>query len=241
MQVNTYQAGFTAFLPDYPTYSAILLAVDCIIFGFDEKQLKLLLIKRSVQPYAGYPSLVGSFTDENEDLDQSAERILYDMTGLKDVFMRQLHAFGKKSRDQGARVVSVAYWSLIPLHESDMKLADKFEAEWVAVKDLPPLVLDHSEMVQIALRRLQETARIQPIGYELLPEKFTLPQLHRLYTEIYQTDIDDRNFRKKILSLNHLEKLEEKDRSGSKKGAFLYRFNPEKYQELQKNGFYFSL
>jgi len=225
----------------YPLEDRQLLAVDCVIFGFDNRELKLLLIKRNMEPGKGMWSLMGGFPRHDEGLYQAAERVLAQLTGLKNVYLEQLFTYGDVDRDPGERVVSVAYCSLIKIEDYDKDLVKENNAHWQPVADIPDLVFDHSEMVDKALRRLRRRARIQPIGFELLPEKFTMPQLQSLYEAIYQKELDKRNFCKKILSMGLLDKLDEKDKSSSKKGAFLYRFNPEKYQELLSKGFYFSV
>ncbi len=225
----------------YPNEDRQLLAVDCVIFGFDNHELKLLLIRRNMEPGKGQWSLMGGFPKRNEGLDQAAERVLKQLTGLDNVYMEQLYAYGEVNRDPGERVVSIAYYSLIKIGDYDKKLVHENDAHWVPIGDIPELVFDHSVMVEKALRRLRRRARTQPIGFELLPEKFSMPELQSLYEGIFQKELDKRNFRKKILTMGFLDKLVEKDKSSSKKGAFLYKFNPEKYQELLAKGFYFSL
>ncbi len=212
-----------------------LVAVDCIIFGFQNDVLKILLLKRKVAPLKGQWSLIGSFVNTGEHLDNAAKRILKESTGLQNVFMEQLHCFGKSDRDPGDRVISIAYTALMRLEESDESKVEAFGAKWVELKKKPDLVIDHNEMMALALKQLQRKARLYPIGFELLPKKFTLPQLLKLYQAIYQQKIDDRNFRKKILSFGILKKLEEKDKSESKKGAFYYSFDKKKYEKMIKN------
>lgn len=218
-------------------------AVDCIIFGYDiiEKELKLLLIKRSFEPAKGQWSLSGGFVEEGEGLDNAANRILRTLTGLSDLYMEQLYTYGDASRDPGARVISTAYFSLIGLHEIDDKIKEKYGAHWRSISNLPELIFDHRKMVDRALTELVEKVKVHPVGFELLPEKFTLVQLQNLYEAIYQKSIDKRNFRKKILSMNLLEKQNEKERETSKKGAWYYRFNEEKYNEFTNSGFFFNL
>ncbi len=227
----------------YSTHPKILLAVDSIIFGFNENdhELKLLLLKRDFEPAKGGWSLMGGFIDPEESLDDAAKRIVYQLTGLEDVYMEQLYAFGDQNRDPGGRIVSLAYFSLIKINEYDKQLVKKHGASWFALSELPDLIFDHSEMVEKALRKLRIRARTQPIGFELLPQKFTIPQLQRLYEAIYQTPFDKRNFRRKLLSMNLLEKLDEKEKETSKKGAFYYQFNSQKYEELLCKGFNFEL
>lgn len=225
----------------YSEADKLLVAVDCIIFGFDEKEIKLLLFKRKLEPFKGKWSLIGGFVKEEEDVDQAASRILKDYVGLENIFMEQLKGYGKASRDPGGRVISFAFSALIPLKHHEIETVESHQAHWFSQNEIPSLILDHNEMLEDAIENLRIKAQRQPIGFELLPEKFTLPQLKTLYDNIYQTKLDGRNFRKKILSLNVLKKLDEKDKSSSKKGAFLYQFDTEKYKVMVKNGFNFEL
>jgi 8-oxo-dGTP diphosphatase len=227
----------------YSKYKKHLVAVDSIIFGYDilEKEIRLLLVKRSFNPAKGKWSLAGGFVEQGESLDVAASRVLRNLTGLRNIFMKQLYCYSDPERDPGARVISVAYWALIKIKDIDRKVTDRNGAHWQPVNQLPRLIFDHQSMVEKALRELQLQIRIKPVGFELLPEKFTLVQMLDLYEAIYQRNIDKRNFRKKILSMNILEKLEEKEKLTSKKGAFYYRFIKERYKRLIKNGFYFSL
>jgi hypothetical protein len=155
--------------------------------------------------------------------------------------MEQLYTYGEIDRDPGARVISTAYFSLIGIHEIDEKIKVKYGAQWRSISNLPDLIFDHRKMVDRALSELVEKVKIHPVGFELLPEKFTLVQLQNLYEAIYQKSIDKRNFRKKILSMNLLEKQHDKERETSKKGAWYYRFNEEKYKDFTNNGFFFNL
>jgi hypothetical protein len=227
----------------YQKYPKTLVAVDSIIFGFNEneRELKLLILKRNFEPAKGNWSLMGGFLDPDESLDNAAKRIVTQLTGLDNVYMEQLYAFGDLNRDPGGRIVSVAYFSLIKLNDYDKELAAKNGAFWITLSELPDLIFDHNEMVKKALRKIRIRARTQPIGFELLPEKFTIPQLQSLYEAIYQTPFDKRNFRRKLLSMGLLEKLDEKEKETSKKGAFYYRFNQQKYEELLLKGFNFEL
>ena len=227
----------------YSNHIRHLVAVDCIIFGYDilEKEIKLLLVKRSFDPARGKWSLEGGFVELDESLDNAACRILNKLTGLESVYMKQSYSYGDCNRDLGARVISVAYFALITIRDIDKELAERNGAHWRSISDLPDLIFDHSEMVNRALTDLQNQIKVKPVGFELLPEKFTLVQLQDLYEAIYQRKSDRRNFRKKILSMGILEKLNEKEKATSKKGAFYYRFNKERYERLKQNGFYFNL
>jgi hypothetical protein len=227
----------------YSEYRRHLNAVDCIIFGYDilDKEIKLLLIKRSFPPARGLWSLAGGFVKESESLDEAASRILYQLTGLRDVYLEQSYTYGSIDRDPGARVISTSYRALIKITDIDRELSEVSGAHWQSLERLPHLIFDHGQMVERALAELQIQIKVKPVGFELLPEKFTLVQLQDLYEAIYQKDIDKRNFRKKILSMNILEKLDEKEKETSKKGAFYYRFNRESYETYIKQGFDFSL
>jgi ADP-ribose pyrophosphatase YjhB (NUDIX family) len=215
--------------------------VDCIIFGFDYRQLKLLLIKRNFQPQKGKWSLVGGFLNAEESLDQSALRILNTLTGLNDIYLEQLYTYGEIKRDPGERVLSTAYYALINAEDYHLPINRESTAKWFPIEKIPSLIFDHNIMVDKAMRRLRRKSLSQPIGFELLPEKFTIPQMQKLYEAIHQRDLDKRNFRKKILSMGLLKKLEEKQKSGSRKGAYFYRFDKEKYDDLVSRGFHFEI
>jgi 8-oxo-dGTP diphosphatase len=217
------------------------VAVDCIIFGFDRQELKLLCVKRDFEPEKGRWSLMGGFLEEEEDIDHAAERVLYQLTGLKDIYLEQLQAYGESERDPAGRVISIAYNALIDSVRFDKQISKTYNARWFSLDHLPDLVFDHQVMVDKAIRRLQRKCRTQPVGFELLPVKFTLPHLQLMYEEIFGRAFDKRNFRKKILSMGILNKLEEKDKEGSRKGAYLYQFDKDKYDALMNNGFNFEI
>jgi 8-oxo-dGTP diphosphatase len=218
-----------------------LVAVDCIILGFENGKLKLLIMQRKVDPMKGEWSLMGGFLQNEESVDEAAARVLKQTTGLENIYMEQLACYGNVRRDTGARVISMAYYALIRITEHDHFLAQQYAAHWLELHQIPDLIFDHRQMIADALKKLRENAHFHPIGFELLPEKFTLSQLRSLYEEIYQHELDKRNFRKKILSMNILEKLEEKDKTTSKKGAYLYRFDKQQYEELKRRGFVFEI
>lgn len=207
------------------------VALDTIIFGFDRENLKLLLIKRDFEPEKGNWSLMGGFLEANESLDEAASRILRNLTGLQNIYLEQLYGFGEIDRDPVERTISIAYYSLINIHDHDKELVKKYSARWFPIDDLPDLIFDHQKMVEAAKTRLEQKAATQPVGFELLPEKFTLPELQQLYESIYETQLDKRNFRRRILSMGVLEKTDEKQKGFSKKGAYLYKFNNEKFEE----------
>lgn len=225
----------------YREYQKYHVALDCIIFGFDQNELKLLLIKRGFEPEKGNWSLMGGFLQASENLDQAAERILHKLTGLTDIFMEQLFTYGSVDRDPVDRTISVAYFALIKTDQYDPNLALSHDAEWFSIDNIPKLIFDHAEMVSKALETLKQKSKTQPIGFELLPEKFSVPQLRKLYEAINQKPLDHRNFSKKIKAMPWIVRLDEKDKAGSKKGAFLYTFNKEEYQKLKSEGLSFSL
>ena len=214
----------------YPGETRMLIAVDCIIFGFDGSDIKLLLIQRGLKPEKGKWSLMGGFLQPDEDLQQAADRVLKKLTGLEGVYMEQMQAFGDPHRDPVERTLSVAYFALIDIHRYEKQLSADYHAEWFHVKSMPELIFDHKEMVEIAKKQLRYKASLHPILFELLPPRFTIPQLQMLYEGIYDTNFDNRNFSRKVLSTELLVKQKEKDKSGSKKGAYFYRLDKRKYK-----------
>lgn len=212
------------------TETKMLLAVDCIIFGFDGENLKILLIKRGFEPEKDKWSLMGGFIKTGESLDEAANKILLQLTGLEGVYLEQLYAFGNPSRDPDERIVSVAYFALIDIHKYETQLSDRYHAEWFLVNEMPALIFDHGQMVEIAKQKIRYKAALHPLLFELLPKKFTIPQLQSLYEGVYNTKIDNRNFIRKLTSTGLLIKLEEKDKSNSKKGAFYFKLDKKKYK-----------
>jgi 8-oxo-dGTP diphosphatase len=213
----------------YSKQTRLLLAVDCIIFGFDSEELKILLIKRGFNPEKGNWSLMGGFVQENESIDQAANRILKDLTGIEGVYLEQLCTFGDPHRDPTERTATVCHFALVDIHRYEIQLSNDYRAEWFPVKRFPKLIFDHAEMVEMARKRLRYKAAFHPILFELLPDKFTLPQLQNLYESVFNTTIDKRNFSKRVLATGLLVKLTEKDKTGSKRGAFFYRLNTQNY------------
>lgn len=219
-------------ITEYKVHDKILIAVDCIIFGFDGKDLKALLIKRNFKPGFGNWSLMGGFIRKEESVDEGAARILEDLTGLTNIYMEQLYCYGEVDRDPGGRVVSIAYFALIKINGSPV-LMEENNAQWFDVREIPEMIFDHTKMIMMAKERLRQNAARRPIGFELLPEKFTLPQLQNLYEAIYEITFDKRNFSRKILALHILKKLTTKEKLNSKKGAFYYMFDYKKYKKLE--------
>lgn len=215
----------------YTGQKRVLVATDCVIFGFDGWNLKLLLVQRAIEPEKDKYSLMGGFIQPDESPEDAANRILEQRTGLKNVYMEQYHVFGKPDRDPVERTMSVAYFALIDINKYEKQLNDEYHAEWFPLNELPDLIFDHAEMVRLAKRSLRYKAALHPILFQLLPEKFTIPQLQALYEGVYQAEFDDRNFSRKLLSTGLLIKLNEKDKLTSKKGAFYYQLDQSHYQE----------
>ena len=224
-------------LNSYSTADKVLLAVDCIIFGFDNEGLKILLIKRDFEPEKGKWSLIGGFLKKEEVLDSAAIRILESYTGLQDIYMEQLHAYSDIDRDPVERTISVAYYALINIENHDAEMIENYHAQWFNVADAPKLIFDHDSMVRHAIRRLRYRTSTKPVGFELLPEKFTMRQLLELYEAILDKELDKRNFISKINSLDILVKLDEKNMQSSRKGSYLYTFDKEKYDAKSLNDF----
>ena len=215
----------------YGEHSKVWVSVDCIIFGFDEGKLRILIGKRQMDPGRGEWSLYGGFVRSDESLDDAANRVLYDLTGLRNLYMRQVGAFGSVDRDPGERVISIAYYALINVNDYEDRLRKEHGVEWVNIDDIPQLYSDHNEMVRKALKLMRQKIKSEPIGFRLLPSLFTLTQLQRLYEAIHGEELDKRNFRKRIKDMDFIEKTELIDKTGSKRGAYLYRFNKRVYNE----------
>ena len=215
----------------YSGETRILVATDCIIFGFDGFKIKLLLVQRGLEPEKNKWSLMGGFIQPTESPDDAANRILELRTGLKNVYMEQFHVFGRPDRDPVERTLSIAYFALIDIHQYEKQLSEEYHPEWFLLNEMPELIFDHAEMVRLALRQLRYKAALHPLLFQLLPEKFTIPQLQALYEGVYQTKFDDRNFSRKLLSTGLLVKLPEKDKLSSKKGAFYYKLDQSHYEE----------
>jgi 8-oxo-dGTP diphosphatase len=220
------------------------VTVDCVVFGFDDDggDLKVLLIQRDAEPFEGKWALPGGFVRLDETLDEAAARELKEETGLSGFFLEQLYTFGAIDRDPRERVISVAYYALVALVGRELKATtDARSAAWFSIADVPSLAFDHEEILDAAVRRLKGKVRYQPIGFELLPPKFTLSQLQHLYETILERPLDKRNFRKKILSMGLLVELDEIQQDVAHRAARLYRFDPSRYERLLKKGFNFEI
>ncbi|MCH6198900.1 NUDIX domain-containing protein [Aquiflexum sp. LQ15W] len=215
----------------YTNQTRFLVAVDCIVFGFDGTEYKLLLIQRGFAPEKEKWSLMGGFLLPEESMGDAAARILKQLTGLQDIYLEEMQAFSKPDRDPMERVIAMAYVALIDIKKYQQQINDDFHARWFPMKELPKLIFDHQEMVDTALNKLRYKAAFHPILFELLPEKFTLPQLQTMYEGLYNTKFDKRNFTRKVLSTKLLKKEKEKEKLSSKKGAFYYSLDQEQYKQ----------
>ena len=215
----------------YGEHSKVFVSVDCIVFGFDNDNLKLLIGHRQMDPGRGEWSLYGGFVGEDESLEEAASRVLYTLTGLEDIYMKQVGAFGAIDRDPGERVITVAYCALINVNDYDDTLRKEHGVEWVSINELPKLYSDHNEMVRKAITLLRRRISTEPLSFNLLPELFTLTQLQHVYEAILGEQIDKRNFRKRVKSIEFIEKTEHIDKLTSKRGAVLYRFNKNMFAQ----------
>ncbi len=215
----------------YQKQTRLLVAVDCIIFGFDGQKLKILLIKRGFEPKKDSWSLMGGFVQSTENTDEAAKRVLKQLTGLGGVYLEQFHTFSSTERDPIERTISIAYFALIDIHQYEKQISEEYHPEWFDLKDIPKLIFDHSEMVAMAREKLRYKAASHPLLFELLPEKFTLPLLQSLFEDMYETSFDKGNFTRKLLSTGLLIKQKDKDKLNSKKGAFYYKLDKKHYKK----------
>ena len=209
----------------YSQFPKFHVAVDCIIFGFEQGHLKVLLQKRPFEPYQGEWSLMGGFVDNDEDIDKAALRVLNQLTGLNNIYLKQVGAFGTVARDPGNRVISIAYFALVNMGRVNEELNHENSAFWADMNNLPPLLFDHKDMIHAALMKLRAMIGHMPISFQLLPKLFTLTQLQMLYEAILGEKIDKRNFRKRVGEMTFIEKTNKIDKVTSKRGAALYKFN----------------
>lgn len=205
------------------------VSVDCVIFGFQQGSLNLLLLKRKMEPAKGQWSLMGGFVRSDESVDDAAKRVLAELTGLENVYMEQVHTFGAVGPGSRRTVISVVYYALINIDEYDREAVHQHNAYWVNIDEVPPLIFDHEEMVVLARERMKQKAAREPIGFNLLPKLFTLTRLQNLYEAIYGEAIDKRNFRKRVADMDYIEKTDKIDKESSKRGASLYKFNANAY------------
>jgi 8-oxo-dGTP diphosphatase len=229
-------------MPHSYEYPRPALTVDCVVFGFDDGALKILLIRRGLEPFKGRWALPGGFVRVEEEIDAAARRELAEEAGVSGVYLEQLYTFGGLHRDPRERVVSVAYYALV--RQEDMSPAaatDADEAKWFELAKVPSLAFDHAQILETALKRLRSKLRYEPVGFELLPAKFTLSQLQHLYEAVLGVELDKRNFRKKFLSFKLLTPLNETFSAGRQRPAQLFRFDATRYERLKKRGFLFEV
>ncbi|RZK48337.1 MAG: NUDIX domain-containing protein [Pedobacter sp.] len=224
-----------------PTFNSAV-SIDCVLFGFDEGELKILLIERNEEPFKDWWALPGNLVKPDESVDQSASRILHELTGLSNIYMEQYYTFGEVNRHPQGRVITVAYYALLRLsNEKSLKPLTSFakKAQWINVQQLPPLAFDHLNIFDKGLEKIKRRIKYLPIAFELLPEKFTLTQVQHVYEVILGKKLDKRNFRKKILSFGVLKELDEKQKGVSFRAATLYKFDRRKYAKLYGKEFSF--
>jgi 8-oxo-dGTP diphosphatase len=218
------------------------LTVDCVVFGLDEEDLKVALIQRGLEPFAGKWALPGGFVRVEESLEEAARRELQEEAGFSKVYLEQLFTFGDVKRDPRERIVTVAYYALVNIRDHSVQAAtDARNAAWFAVSDPPSLAFDHQRILHAALERLKGKVRYQPVGFELLPPRFTLSQLQHLYETVLERPLDKRNFRRKALAMDFLEETDKIEQDVAHRAARLYRFNETNYRKLIKQGFLFEL
>ncbi|WP_442484718.1 NUDIX hydrolase [Aeoliella sp. SH292] len=223
-------------------YARPAMSVDIVVFGLDDQDLKVMLIERDLPPFEGQWALPGGFLEMDETLDEAARRELCEETGLKDIFLEQLYTFSAVDRDPRERVVTVAYYALVNLEDHHVQASsDARNAAWFALGDLPALAFDHQQILDVAHQRLQGKVRYQPIGFELLPDRFTLRQLQHLYEVILDRELDKRNFRKKVLAMEIVKETKEIEKDVAHRAARLYRFDKRTYDRLTKQGFNFEI
>ncbi|NQZ56213.1 MAG: NUDIX hydrolase [Lentisphaeraceae bacterium] len=218
------------------------VTVDCVLFGLGEDKLQLLLIERGLEPFKGSWALPGGFVKMDEDSETAARRELAEETGVNDVYLEQLYTFSKVERDPRERVISISYYGLIkPQTKTLSASTDAVQARWFNIDELPEMAFDHAEIVDKAMERLKGKVKYQPIGFELLPDKFTLPQLQKVYEIVLQRDLDKRNFRKKIQKTGLILDTGEMEENVARRPAKFYQFDKQRYEELCKNSYLFEI
>ena len=218
---------------DYPRPA---VTTDCVIFGYDGKELKVLLIERGIEPFKGSWAFPGGFLNMDEDALAGARRELKEETGLENAFIEQFHTFSEPGRDPRGRVITVAHYALVKIQEVEGG-DDAAQARWFPIGEVPPLAFDHDRILRMAMSRLKEKIHFEPVGFELLPDVFTMPQLQNLYEAILEVHFDRRNFASKMLKLGILEDTGDRPAGASSRIPVSYRFNKEKYNELKAKGF----
>lgn len=223
-------------------YPRPALTADCVVFGLDDEDLKVLLIQRDREPFAGCWALPGGFVEEDESPEDAARRELEEETGLSRIYLEQLFTFGEPGRDPRGHVVTVAHYALVNIRGRRLAASsDARNVAWFTLEDRPRLAFDHEKILAVALGRLQGKLSYQPIGFELLPRKFTLSQLQHLYETILAKKLDKRNFRRRVLKTGVLEETDQVEEGVAHRAARLWRFDEKKYRRLSKQGFLFEI
>ena len=225
-------------------YPRPAVTVDCVVFGvdLDGDALEVELIERAIEPFRGHWAFPGGHVDEDETLETAARRELAEETGLEDIFLEQLYSFGDPGRDPRGHTITIAYFALVKLRKHELRAAtDASDARWFPVRDVPALAFDHARILEVAIERLRGKIRYQPIGFELLPEKFTLTEIQRLYEIVLERPLDKRNFRKKILGMGVLRELGEKQEGVAHRAPGLYSFDRETYDMAVESGCNFEI
>ncbi|QOG03348.1 NUDIX domain-containing protein [Flavobacterium sp. MDT1-60] len=217
------------------------ITVDCVIFGFNKASLEVLLVQHAEGESVGKWGLLGGWIKKEESADDAAQRVLYELTSLDNIYLEQLKAFTDPKRVLDRRVVTIGYYTLVNREDYNIKAGFTLrEAKWYKINDIPDLIFDHNEILEFSLMQLRNRVRQAPIGFNLLPEKFTLLQLMHLYEEILGIELEKSNFRRKILHMKLLVALDEKQQDVSHRAAKLYKFDPDIYKKLTEKGFNFE-
>lgn len=227
---------------DLQDFFSFGMSVDCAVFGYSREGLKILLIKRGAEPFKDYWALPGDLVYPNEDLESAVQRVLKALTGISKLYMDQAATFGEVNRHPLGRVITVGYFSLINIDQYNLKASSWAKtAEWVPISEIPNLAFDHSKIVESSLRRIRNRMRIQPIGFNLLPKKFTFNDIQKLYEDLFGVNFDRANFRKKIRKMKFLQPLDEIETNVAHRPAKLFKFDQKRYNSLSKKGFTFEL
>ena len=212
------------------------VTTDCVIFGFDGRELQVLLIERGIEPFKGKWAFPGGFLNMDETAGEGALRELKEETGLENAYIEQFNTYSDPGRDPRERVITIAHYALVRIQEVKGG-DDAAKAQWFPIDEVPQLAFDHDKILRDAMRKLRERIHFEPIGFELLPEKFTMKELQILYESILGVKFDRRNFAKKMMHYELLNQLDETVRPTAKRDALLYSFNKENYELFKKKGF----
>ena len=240
--LNSRKNAYTSDHPDLTPFFSFGISVDCVVFGYDGVDVKVLVIERGTEPYIGYQAIPGDLVHPQEDAVTATQRVLRDFTWLENIYLEQLYTFAGVDRHPLGRVATIAYFSLLKIGDYNPRPSSwATDAQWMPIQALGEMAFDHKEIFDAALQRLQARVRNQPIGFELLPEEFTLAYLQHLYETLLNTQFDKANFRKKILTMDLLIPLDKMQKAVRHRPARLYQFDALRYEALSKRGFHFEL